>query len=281
MEQLNNQLNNHAELLRRKFQIILQGAPGTGKTREAMRIARYIVTGNETEPKIDDIKDQVELIQFHPAYAYEDFVRGIVATTNDDSSNAIRYEVQNKILADFACKAQKEYPKPYVLIIDEINRANLPAVLGELIYALEYRGKPVNSMYALEGNNREIILPENLYIIGTMNTADRSIGHIDYAIRRRFAFVSIPAKKEAINTEKGKQLFEKVNNIVINNLSLEFDASDIQIGHSYFIVKNESTSEEELKIKLEYEIKPILREYIKDGILKKEDIDEQLRSLDI
>src|SRR5690606_7139407 len=86
----------------------------------------------------------------------------------------------------------------YVLIIDEINRANLPAVLGELIYALEYRGEGVDSMYDLDGDT-SIILPPNLYIIGTMNTADRSVGHIDYAIRRRFAFVEVLPSAEVIN----------------------------------------------------------------------------------
>src|SRR5690606_14650101 len=80
--------------------------------------------------------------------------------------------------------------KNYVLIIDEINRANLSSVLGELIYALEYRGEEVQSMYAVDGSNK-LILPPNLYIIGTMNTADRSVGHIDYAIKRRFAFVDV------------------------------------------------------------------------------------------
>jgi len=180
----------------------------------------------------------------------------------------------------------KEVPlKKYVLIIDEINRANLPAVLGELIYALEYRGESVESMYEKDGE-RKIIMPPNLYIIGTMNTADRSVGHIDYAIRRRFAFVYVLPKLIPELTENGKNLFLKLAKLFCkefreNDLSLEnseylatdFKPTDVMLGHSYFLVKDEERKnlnipdDEILKIKLEYEVKPILREYLKDGVL--------------
>jgi 5-methylcytosine-specific restriction protein B len=139
--------------------------------------------------------DNYKLIQFHPAYTYEDFVRGIVATTG--SNGNINYDVKNKVLAEMAENAKNNPDNSFVLIIDEINRANLSSVLGELIYALEYRGEVVESMYEYE-ESREIVLPENLYIIGTMNTADRSVGHIDYAIRRRFAFVDVNTDESVI-----------------------------------------------------------------------------------
>ena len=204
---------------------------------------------------------EYQIIQFHPAYSYEDFVRGIVAETND--SGNITYKVENKVLAEFAKKAQDNPNGKYVLIVDEINRANLPSVLGELIYALEYRGDAVTSMYEFEGE-RNITLPKNLYIIGTMNTADRSVGHIDYAIRRRFAFVDILPDESVINNLKAKQLFNEVKLIFGNEyLSPDFKLNDVMIGHSYFLVKDEAA----LAIKLEYEIKPILKEYLKDGIL--------------
>ena len=165
--------------------------------------------------------------------------------------------------------------KNYVLVIDEINRANLSAVLGELIYALEYRGEAVQSMYAIEGENN-LILPPNLYIIGTMNTADRSVGHIDYAIRRRFAFVNVLPKD--LTSELGDQfesvLFAKVTDLFNTNLSPEFKKEDVQLGHSYFITKNTP-----IDIRWEYEIKPILLEYIKDGILIGQDIEEKINSL--
>ena len=206
-----------------------------------------------------------KIIQFHPAYTYEDFVRGIVAKI-DDSGN-ISYEVENKVLAEFAEKAEGNPNGNYVLIIDEINRANLPAVLGELIYALEYRDDDsMESMYEYEGR-RNIKLPSNLYIIGTMNTADRSVGHIDYAIRRRFAFVDILPDATVITNDKAKNLFKKVANLFSSGyLSPDFHKNDVQIGHSYFIVDDES----ELRTKWLYEIKPILNEYIKDGILLSE-----------
>lgn len=203
---------------------------------------------------------EYEIIQFHPAYSYEDFVRGIVAETTE--SGNVSYQVENKILADFAQKATDNPNGNYVLIIDEINRANLPSVLGELIYALEYRNETVTSMYEYEGE-REIALPKNLFIIGTMNTADRSVGHIDYAIRRRFAFVDILPDENVIQNPTAKNLFNEIKALFGNEfLSPDFKAKDVMIGHSYFIVKDE----DELKIKLEFEIKPILREYLKDGI---------------
>lgn len=205
---------------------------------------------------------EYQIIQFHPAYSYEDFVRGIVAETND--SGNITYKVENKVLAEFAKKAQDNPNGKYVLIVDEINRANLPSVLGELIYALEYRGDAVTSMYEFEGE-RNITLPKNLYIIGTMNTADRSVGHIDYAIRRRFAFVDILPDESIINNLKAKQLFNDIKLIFGNEyLSPDFKPNDVMIGHSYFLTKDEN----ELKVKLDFEIKPILREYLKDGILQ-------------
>ncbi len=210
-------------------------------------------------------RGEYEIIQFHPAYTYEDFVRGIVAKTND--SGDISYEVENKTLAKFAKKATENPNGNYVLIIDEINRANLPAVLGELIYALEYRDDDsIKSMYEYN-DERNIKLPSNLYIIGTMNTADRSVGHIDYAIRRRFAFVDILPDATVITNDKAKKLFAKVANLFsFEYLSPDFHKNDVQIGHSYFIVDDES----ELRTKWLYEIKPILNEYIKDGILLNE-----------
>lgn len=240
------------DLLKYKSQVILQGPSGTGKTRLAKLIAENLTK----EKKEGDFK----IIQFHPAYSYEDFVRGIVAETTD---TGISYAVKNKELTEFAEKSQEKPNHNYVLIIDEINRANLPAVLGELIYALEYRTKPVTSMYEYKGS-REIILPKNLYIIGTMNTADRSVGHIDYAIRRRFAFVDVLPDESVITNAKAQTLFKKVAELFKEgSISPDFKAHDVQIGHSYFIVKDDA----ELEMKLKYEIKPILMEYLKDGVL--------------
>lgn len=235
---------------------------------------------------------EYRFLQFHPAYTYEDFVRGIIAKTN--THDQIEYKVENKALAEFAERALNNPSANYVLIIDEINRANLPSVLGELIYALEYRFDPenpketsVDSLYSIadpdgskESNEegRKLKLPINLFIIGTMNTADRSVGHIDYAIRRRFAFVDILPTTEPLK-QFALPYFKIVSELFVKNFDIidwsnpkpeqseflapDFRAEDVWIGHSYFIAENES----ELKMKLEYEVKPILKEYLKDGIL--------------
>lgn len=264
---------NHSE---EKYKnLILQGPPGTGKTRLAKQIALWLTSDEEKscslieaidkrifvgDPDIED-NPQIKLIQFHPSYTYEDFVRGIKVKTNGDK---IEYIVENRILAAFAAEAAKaeNTHKAYVLIIDEINRANLTSVLGELIYALEYRDKAINSMYKLNGGSREIVLPKNLYIIGTMNTADRSVSHLDYAIRRRFSFISVPSEELAITSNKAKILYNEVKKIFDEDTSPEFQQEFIQIGHSYFLV-----NDQEIAMKLKYDIKPLLYEYINDGVL--------------
>ena len=270
-------ITEQVDLLENQKQIILQGPPGTGKTRRAKILANYMLNRTKGE-EISENNEQIKLIQFHPSYTYEDFVRGIVAEPTKDK-NGISYVAKNKILAEMAQKAQNEYdtaiekkekPKPYILIIDEINRANLSSVLGELIYALEYRNEAVDSMYKVDGSIK-ITLPANLYIIGTMNTADRSIGHIDYAIRRRFTFVDVLPDEDAADD---KVKFKEVQSIFINEdstskspqrsefISPEFNPYHVMLGHSYFIGEPEI-----LKNKLKYQVIPLLKEYISDGVL--------------
>lgn len=263
-----------------------EGKQSQGNDPYASAIAKYIFSQEIFETtKIED-SEQFKLIQFHPSYTYEDFVRGIVA---DSKGEKIEYKNVNKLLGKLAIEASKKPNSKYVLIIDEINRANLSSVLGELIYALEYRGEEVESMYDVDGSNK-LILPPNLYVIGTMNTADRSVGHIDYAIRRRFAFVDVlPQKLEDDKIVFHSDLFKKVAGLFIKNydsyvlnnaiplenekkyLSEEFDAKDVWLGHSYFLqkkIKDTTTLEpENFNIRVKYEIVPILREYVKDGIL--------------
>lgn len=271
-------ITDYVDILEERKQIILQGPPGTGKTRLAKQISRFIIN-RETQPFISDLKNNVKLIQFHPSYNYEDFVRGIVAKTNEN--NQIEYIVEDKTLGQFAKLANEEYldkkddAQEFILIIDEINRADLSSVLGELIYALEYRNEPVNSMYEIDGS-RELTLPANLYIIGTMNTADRSIGHIDYAIRRRFVFCDVLSDKNILESyPKGNILFEIIEQIFTKDyISPEFEISDIMIGHSYFITnsdndENNSDNDEnidELSKKFIYQVLPLIKEYFKDGI---------------
>lgn len=398
-----------------------EGAITKGNDSYSAAIAKYIFQQKKKSEEIDKL-NQVKVIQFHPSYSYEDFVRGITVVPNTNGDGVL-YEAQNKTLGAFANNALQNYNlsrlpnnfvtsdleifdlfiddikekiadsneqrysltefvylfepdekrfkykgdnwiahakglnmkftellkiisanaterahvkdlpdveeltkqhatyfmkvvemyylfksayngniqkksqnnglKNYVLIIDEINRANLSSVLGELIYALEYRNEVVSSIYAIDDNN-ELVLPPNLYIIGTMNTADRSVGHIDYAIRRRFAFIDVLPEKLDDNESIifHNDLFAKISKLFISNyeeylddnsitlkrddkfLSQEFDPKDVWLGHSYFIQKKIKLSNEDevlepldFNVRIKYEIIPILREYVKDGIL--------------
>jgi hypothetical protein len=164
-----------------------------------------------------------------------------------------------------------------VLIIDEINRANLAQVLGELIYALEYRGSPVQTPYEIDGIGTLAIPRGRFFIIGTMNTADRSIGRIDYAVRRRFAFLQLNPDREVILLQDIEQadkqwatgLFDGVGTLFDSAapadqryLAQEFHPDDVRVGHAYFM-----GSQPEVKIRFAYQVHPLLREYYKDGIL--------------
>jgi hypothetical protein len=253
---------------------------------------------NKRDEYVETSSSQIRLIQFHPAYSYEDFVRGITAKT---SGSSVEYRTENRILAEFATLALENSStqieeRQYVLIIDEINRANLPAVLGELIYALEYRDEPVESIYDLDGD-RTLILPPNLYIIGTMNTADRSVGHIDYAIRRRFAFVDVLPSPVPVHAA-AKNLFKQVSELFVSDYDLidwqgpkpkrsqyvatDFRPEDIWIGHSYFMSdkQDDEGAKAELEIRLKYEILPLLKEYVKDGLLLPE-AEEMIKKLHV
>ena len=268
-------------ILKNKKQIILQGAPGTGKTYSSAEIAVKLIDKNAPSEKAELMKIYKELVNkkriffttFHQSMDYEEFVEGIKPKTINGN---IAYELEDGIFKE-ACKSAEN--NKVVLIIDEINRGNISKIFGELITLLEVdkrKGKENEIEVILPYSKEKFSVPDNLYIIGTMNTADRSIGYIDYALRRRFAFISIKADKLAIENyydninknsdckDKAINLFNKVKELIKGNINEEFEADDIMIGHSYFMAQNF----EELQNKLEYEIKPLLLEYLKDGILK-------------
>ena len=269
-------------VIKQKKQIILQGAPGTGKTYSSSEIAVKLIDGNAPSDRAELMKRYKELVNkkriffttFHQSMDYEEFVEGIKPETTSD--NKIIYKLKDGIFKE-ACKSAEN--NKVVLIIDEINRGNISKIFGELITLLEVdkrKGKENEIEVILPYSKEKFSVPDNLYIIGTMNTADRSIGYIDYALRRRFAFISIKADKLAIENyydninknsdckDKAINLFNKVKELIKENINEEFEADDIMIGHSYFMAQNF----EELQNKLEYEIKPLLLEYFKDGILK-------------
>ena len=245
----------------KKKQLILQGPPGTGKTFIAERIARYI-TQND---------DLVETIQFHPSYSYEDFIEGYRPKNNG-------FELSDGIFKQFCNRAINDPGSNYVLIIDEINRGNLSKIFGELLYLLEYRNQRVRLTYS----QKEFYLPENLYIIGTMNTADRSLAIMDYALRRRFYFKNIKCQTDRlrkwltenncqINTDK---LLDAINNMN-NAIEMAMHCSDYNIGHSYFM--RERLNKESLKEIIDFGVEPLLHEYFFD---KNEKIKQVISSLE-
>ena len=216
-------------LLEEKRQVIFQGPPGTGKTYVAQKLAKHLAGSAE----------RVSLVQFHPSYAYEDFVQGFRPERTGDGQ--VGFKLTDGPLLDFAKKAERDGDKPYYLIIDEINRGNLATVFGELYFLLEYRGEKMSLQYSDKGE--EFALPENLFIIGTMNTADRSIAMVDLALRRRFYFVEFLPEEEPVKGLLGRYLEKNPTNAgwvvdvvdKANGLLKTYGASDAAIGPSYFM----------------------------------------------
>ena len=240
-------------LLRQKKNVILQGAPGVGKTFTAKRLA-YSMLGVKDE-------EQVEVVQFHQNYSYEDFIMGY--KPNEDGGFKLRQGVFYK----FCNKAKSNPDKQYFFIIDEINRGNLSKIFGELLMLIEkgYRDKEIKLAYTGE----DFAVPTNLYIIGMMNTADRSLAMIDYALRRRFSFFEMEPGflsegfrqyQNGLNDETFDKVVEaivKLNTEIANDDSL---GPGFCIGHSYFC-DQESISKEWLKNVVDYDIAPMLKEY--------------------
>ena len=221
-----DQLRGWMAQWRRKQQLILYGPPGTGKTYLAERLARYLVDGGGFS----------ELVQFHASYAYEDFVQGIRPQVVGDT---LQYELAAGHFLRFCHKARRAGEKPCVLIIDEINRANLARVFGELMYLLEHRHRPI----ALAGGGPEFSIPANVYLIGTMNTADRSIALVDQAMRRRFSFVRLQPnyrlladylEQRGLPAEKLVALIKEVNQSIGDE--------DSELGISFFMVADLATA---------------------------------------
>ena len=240
-----DQLKGWVAQLRRKQQLILYGPPGTGKTYLAERLARYLVDGGGFS----------QLVQFHASYTYEDFVEGIRPQVVE---GALHYELAAGHFLRFCNKARHAGEKPCVLIIDEINRANLARVFGELMYLLEYRHRPI----ALAGGGSEFSIPANVYLIGTMNTADRSIALVDQAMRRRFSFVRLRPnypllanhlENRGVPPEKLVALLKEVNQTIGDE--------DCELGLSFFLVADIATA---LAHVWQGEVEPYLEEVFFD-----------------
>lgn len=240
-------------LLRSKKNLILQGAPGVGKTFAAKRLA-YSMMGERNEGR-------VKQIQFHQNYSYEDFVMGYKPKGSE-------FELQYGVFYRFCQKAANDLDREYFFIIDEINRGNLSKIFGELLMLIEddYRGTRVTLAY----DKKPFSVPENLYIIGMMNTADRSLALIDYALRRRFSFFNmVPAfnsegflrYQKSFEDDTLDVLIEKIKEL---NKEIEKDdalGEGFRIGHSYFCNREGQEPVEWLKEVLRYDIFPTLAEY--------------------
>jgi hypothetical protein len=235
------------------------------------------MTDAEVESALADYrqKQRFDLVVFHPAYEYEQFVGGIEPVV---AGGEIRFQVKPGTFLRLCRHAEKhpddQHPRPsVVLVIDEINRGHLPKLLGELVYALEYRDQPVTLPFVCE-NRTDLIVPRNLYIIATMNSADRSIGHIDVAIRRRFGLYHLPPNADVIeklwriagDPSHGEQLAKLMKRLnerlgTGNDPSAE---SELGVGHSYFLPQPSSSGEaakQQVRMKWEFQVQPLLREY--------------------
>lgn len=242
-------------VMKRKKNMILQGAPGVGKTFAAERLAYSMLGKKDTS--------HVSLIQFHQNYSYEDFIMGYRPTENG-------FALTPGVFYEFCQKAQQHPREDYFFLIDEINRGNMSKIFGELLMLIEnsYRGKPVT----LSSNGESFTVPENLYVIGMMNTADRSLAMIDYALRRRFSFIELEPGFEtegfkAYQKGLGNEILDKLvaaverlNEEIKNDSSL---GKGFCIGHSYFcgLENPKDCTVSWMREVVEYDILPMLEEY--------------------
>ena len=305
-------------------QMIFQGPPGTSKTFDSKKfilkqlnpaspvsnkdlptqeeisraLEEYKLTDEDYKNPSSSLKMNTggwDLVQFHPSYGYEDFIRGIEVKAvggipTYDSVNRILGKISQFAKIAEQAKSEGEKVPNFYLIIDEINRANLATVFGELIYGLEYRDSKVSTPYEVDdltssisgSKSKDIVLGKNLYIIGTMNTADKSIDAIDYAIRRRFIFIDSPSDRKVIEKCYKKTMgvtdensielliFDAVNELFEDEdfYNNDYQKSDVKIGHTYFLRNNKTDYLDIFIQRFIYQVIPILREYVKDGIFE-------------
>jgi hypothetical protein len=240
-------------LIRERKQVVFEGPPGSGKTFVAERIAHWLAG----DP------DRVRVVQFHQSYGYEDFVQGIRPRTHDGQ---LTYVIEDGIFKALCDAAEKDLDNTYVMLIDEINRGNISRIFGELLYLLEYRARAVTLTHG-----GRFAIPENVIVLGTMNSADRSLAQLDYALRRRFAFVRfMPVEHgrapvlqgwlEAQPMTEGARRQVLEHFITLNARVSELLTADVQIGHSYYMrpgIDDPAVQERVWR----FGVRPLLEEY--------------------
>lgn len=270
-------------LLSLKKQIVLQGAPGTGKTYTTAQLALAMTGADDIDCADHDAvmrryaelqaAGRIEFVTFHLSMDYEDFVEGI---RPELQGTAVAYRMESGIFRRICRAAAADPLRNYVLIIDEINRGNVSKIFGELISLLEADKRTDGAhplTVRLPYSKEPFGVPGNLYVIGTMNTTDRSTGSLDYALRRRFAFVTVRARRSVVEEHYrrigkpalGQTACERFGQVktFLQSCAADMDIDDLMVGHSYFMAPDEEAFEQ----KWEYEVLPLLDEYYKDGII--------------
>ena len=242
-------LDGIVEMLLEKRQLVFYGPPGTGKTWVALQLAQELTRDG----------GGFDVVQFHPSYSYEDFIGGF-RPEQDNSDSGLRYGRVDGPLRRIAAAAEGDPGHPYVLVVDEINRGNVPKIFGELLFLLEYRKREVRLQYWPE---KSFTLPDNLFLVGTMNTADRSIALVDAALRRRFYFVEFSPTSGPVKDVLPRWLEEHGLDpepaLLLERLNREIAADDFAIGPSYFM--NRDGEAPDLERVWERGIMPLLHEH--------------------